>query len=209
MMLCSFFFFFSIFFLFLCVVRSIVYERIQNKIQKLCETIEKTYKLSKENLEVLKANEKQLTKAYCIGARPHLKNIETVVNKCVAIPNNVLLEEDRCQRIQYSDVEFAALKENLKDLQQRAKRATILNAVLKEELRIMQQFIDHEESAMKMCNIIEQGLACPGLNGNIFNLVLDYTKMARDINATSPKPLKILYNIFDNAKRKQTDLNSF
>lgn len=47
------------------------------------------------------------------------------MNNYIAVPYNVLLEEDRCQRTQYSDVEFENLKRRLDDLQQRAKRVCI------------------------------------------------------------------------------------
>lgn len=44
----------------------------------MCETIEKAYKLNSEDLAVLKTNQKQLEKAYCKGAIPHLTNIKVI-----------------------------------------------------------------------------------------------------------------------------------
>lgn len=59
-------------------MKSIVSERILSTIEKMCQTIEKTYKLNSENLTVLKANQKNLETAYFKGAMPHLENIEVI-----------------------------------------------------------------------------------------------------------------------------------
>lgn len=59
-------------------MKSIVSERILSTIEKMCQTIEKTYKLNSENLTVLKTNQKNLETTYLKEAMPHLKNIEVI-----------------------------------------------------------------------------------------------------------------------------------
>lgn len=71
-------------------MKYIVNERIHCTIKKMCETIEKAYKLNSEDLAVLKTNQKHLEKAYCKGAIPHLTNIKVItlasnVNKKIKI----------------------------------------------------------------------------------------------------------------------------
>lgn len=66
------------FLFFFFIVKYIVNERIHCTIKKMCETIEKAYKLNSEDLAVLKTNQKQLEKAYCKGAIPHLTNIKVI-----------------------------------------------------------------------------------------------------------------------------------
>ena len=49
-------------------------------------------------------------------------SLQSVVEKYIAIPNNVLLDEDKCQAVQYTDEEFKELNNRLEDLQMRLKR---------------------------------------------------------------------------------------
>ncbi|XP_003394045.1 protein MIS12 homolog [Bombus terrestris] len=188
-------------------LKSIVSERILSTIEKMCQTIEKTYKLNSENLTVLKANQKNLETAYFKGAMPHLENIENIVNKYVAVPSNVLLEEDKYQRIQYSDTEFENINQRLEDLQQRAKNATILNTVLKEELQILDQFPISEESVNKMCNVVEN-LACSDIDENIYQLLEDYKQFSTSLFDTTQITTKIKYNTVDNLKCKEFNLST-
>lgn len=60
------------------IVKNVISDRICSTIEKLCETIEKTYKLKTEKIAILKANQRQLQKAYCKGALPHLSTIEVI-----------------------------------------------------------------------------------------------------------------------------------
>ncbi|CAL7936519.1 unnamed protein product [Xylocopa violacea] len=189
-------------------LENIVGERIHSTIKKLCETIEKTYKLNSDNVAILKKNQKQLEKAYCKGARPHLENIKNVVDKYITVPSNVLLEEDKYQRTQYSDTEFENIKQRLEDLQQRAKKATILNYVLQEELEVLEQFPIIEESVDKMCNTIKNGSKCSDINEKIYQLVDDYKSFSANLFDATQKTEKIKYNTVDNMKCRDFDLST-
>ncbi|XP_031832810.1 uncharacterized protein LOC116427053 isoform X1 [Nomia melanderi] len=134
-------------------MQTVISNRICCTAAKLCETIEKTYKLDSENTKILKKNQRQLEKAYCKGALLHLKSIENIINKYIAVPSNILMDEDKYQRTQYTDAEFNNVKQRLENLQQRAKRATILNAVLKEELEILEKFPISEDSVNEICRL--------------------------------------------------------
>ena len=188
-------------------IKNIISESIHCTIQKLCDTIGKTYKVNSENAEVLKENRNMLEKAFYKEAVPHLKTIENIVNNYIAVPSNVLLEEDRCQRTQYSDVEFENLKRRLEDLQQRAKRATILNAALKEELQILDKLPVSEESVNEMYNIVEKGLKCPDINDKMCRLVEDYKQFSTSMFGAAPITEKLKYSTVDNLKCKDFDLN--
>ncbi|OAD56147.1 hypothetical protein WN48_03909 [Eufriesea mexicana] len=187
-------------------LKNIVSERIHYTIQKMCETIEKTYKLNSENVAILETNQKNLERAYYKGTMPHLENIKNIVNKYIAIPSNVLLEEDKYQRTQYSDTEFENINRTLEVLQQRAKRATVLNTVLKEELRVLEEFPITEENVNKMCNIIENNVKCPNVNEKMYHLVEDYKNLSTSLFDTITTKMK--YNPVDNLKCKEIDLNS-
>ncbi|KOC61264.1 hypothetical protein WH47_06088 [Habropoda laboriosa] len=188
-------------------LENIISERIYCTIQKMCETIQKSYQLNSESVAVLKSNQKHLEKAYCKGAMPHLENIKNVVNKYVTVPSNVLLEEDKHQRTQYSDTEFQNIKQNLEDLQGRAKRATVLNAILKEELQILEQFPIVEDNVNEMCNIVKNDLKYPDINDKLHQLVENYKESASSLFGTTSITDKTKYNTADNLMCKDFDLN--
>ncbi|CAK9819070.1 hypothetical protein ANTPLA_LOCUS10056 [Anthophora plagiata] len=190
------------------VLKNIINERIYSTIQKMCETIQKTYQLHSENLAVLESNQKCLEKAYGKGARPHLQNIKNIVNKYIAVPSNVLLEEDKCQRIQYSDTEFENLKQRLEDLQQRAKKATILNALLKEEMQILEQLPISEDNVNKICNTLKNDLKCSDINEELYQLAKDYKELSRRVCDATPITEKMKYNTGDNLICNDFDLDN-
>ncbi|CAD1476855.1 unnamed protein product [Heterotrigona itama] len=185
-----------------CIVQNIISERIYSTIEKMCETIEKAYKLNSDNLELLKTNRKQLERAYFKGAMPHLENIKDIVNKYVVVPSNVLLEEDKHQRIQYSDADFESLNRRLEDLQERAKKATILNAILKEELQILEKFPISEGDVNKMCDIIEK-MKCPDIGEKMYQSVEDYKQFSTSLFDIRKITTKMKYNTVDNLKCKK------
>ncbi|XP_076236406.1 uncharacterized protein LOC143180518 [Calliopsis andreniformis] len=189
-------------------MKNIISERVYSTIEKLCETIEKTYKLNSEKVKVLKANQKRLERAYCQGALPHLSTIETAINKYIAVPSNVLLDEDKYQRIQYSDVEFATMKDRLEELQQRAKRATILNAALKEELQTLEKLPISQDSLNEMNTVIESGLKCSNIDDKMYQLVKDYKEFSTNVFGTTSNTDKTKYNTVDNLMCKDIDLAS-
>jgi len=47
------------------------------------------------------------------------------VNKFITVPNNVLADEDKLQRVQYTEAEFVNVRKKLEEFQQRAKRVCI------------------------------------------------------------------------------------
>nr|XP_034196619.1 protein MIS12 homolog [Osmia lignaria] len=187
-------------------LKNIVHERTHSTISKMCETIKEVYKLNSENLAVLMTNQKQLEKIYYEAIVSHLKNIESIVNKYIAVPSNVLLEEDKYQRTQYSDAEFESMKQKLKDLQERGKRATILNAVLKEELQVFDQFSITEDDVNNMCNVIETDLACSDTDDKMYQLVEDYRQFSTSIFDV-PVTEKRKYNTMKNLKCKDFNLS--
>ncbi|CAK9826206.1 Protein MIS12 homolog [Anthophora retusa] len=190
------------------VLKNIINERIYSTIQKMCETIQKTYQLNSENLAVLESNQKCLEKAYGKGAMPHVQNIKNIVNKYIAVPSNVLLEEDKCQRIQYSDTEFENLKQRLEDLQQRAKKATILNALLKEEMQILEQLPIFEDNVNKIYNTLKNDLKCSDINEELYQLAKNYKELSRRLCNVTPITEKMKYNTGDNLICNDFDLDN-
>lgn len=189
-------------------MRNIISDRIQCTIMKMCHAIEKKNKLNSENLKVLKSNQRQLEKAYCKGAILYLKSIENIINKYIAVPSNVLLEEDKLQRTQYSEIEFENMKQNLKNLQQRAKRATIFNTALKEELQILDQFPISQDSINEMYKTVEIGLQCSDMNNKMCQLVENYKQLSTSLFDPVSVTEKLKYNTIDNLKCKDLDLNN-
>ncbi|XP_076276499.1 uncharacterized protein LOC143207200 [Lasioglossum baleicum] len=189
-------------------MQDLISKRICSTVEKLCETIEKKYKLDNENVKTLEKNKKQLERAYCKQALLHLKSIENIVNKSIAVPSNILLEEDKCQRRQYTDTEFKNMKDELEDLQQRAKRATILNATLKEELEILDKYPISEDSVSEMQKTVETGLQCVDISNQVYKLMDDYKQFSSSLYGAISISEKSKYNTIDNLKCKEIDLNS-
>ncbi|XP_053974433.1 uncharacterized protein LOC128887895 [Hylaeus anthracinus] len=189
-------------------MKNIISNRIHKTTNKMCDTIRKTCKLNSESLEILELNEKQLERTYCKRAKSCLKSIENAVNKYIAVPSNVLLEEDKHQRIQYSKTEFENMKQSLEDLQQRAKRVTTFNAILKEELQILEEFPISEDSINKRHKTIENGLKCSDVNKKMYQVVEDYKVLSTSLFGAISITDKLKYNAIDNLKCKDIDLNN-
>ncbi|XP_071556966.1 uncharacterized protein [Temnothorax nylanderi] len=189
-------------------VKNIVMERIQSRSKKLCETLEKIYKPDSENLAVLKANEERLVKAYCAASVPYLKNIENIVNKFIAVPDIVLADEDKLQGVQYTEAEFECMRGKLEEFQQRAKRATILNAALKEELQLIEQSSICADNTDRMSHIIESGIACPDISDKIHQLVEDYKQFCAFFEDGAPVSQNSLYNRIDDLNCTDCDMDT-
>ncbi|KZC07625.1 PREDICTED: protein MIS12 homolog [Dufourea novaeangliae] len=189
-------------------MQTLISERICGTAAKLCNTIKEKYKLDSGNVTMLKSNQRQLEKAYCKAALSHLRIIQNIVNKYIAVPSNVLLEEDKYQRTQYTDTEFQNIKQRLEDLQQRAKRATILNASLKEELQILEEFPVTEDRVNILHKSIENGLKCTDINKQMYKLVEDYKQFSTNLFGAITISEKLKYNTVNNLKCKEIDLNS-
>ncbi|CAL1685671.1 unnamed protein product [Lasius platythorax] len=193
-------------------LKSIVMESIQSKSKKLCQTL-KNHKPYSENLDTLKMNEEQLVKAYYVASLPHLRNMKDVVNKFITVPNNVLADEDKLQRIQYTKVEFVNMSKKLEEFQQRAKRATVLNAALKEELQLTEQYLIHADNNDRLTQIIENGvaeikMAHPNVRNKIHQLIKNYKQFSLYLNDKTSISQKSLYNMIDDLKCIDYDMST-
>ncbi|XP_076375761.1 uncharacterized protein LOC143258970 [Megalopta genalis] len=189
-------------------IQDLIVKRICDTAEKLCVTIEKKYKLDSENVELLKKIQKKLKRACCKGALLHLKTVENIINKSVAVPSNILLDEDKCQRRQYTDAEFNSIKDKLEDLQRKAKRASVLNATLKEELQISEKYQISEDSVNEMFKIVETGLTCSDISNEAYQLVDDYKQFSTNLCSAISISEKLKHNMIDNLKCKEIDFNS-
>ncbi|XP_018311996.1 protein MIS12 homolog [Mycetomoellerius zeteki] len=189
-------------------IENIVMERIQSRSRKLCETLEKMCKSDSDNLAMLKANEEKLVKTYHAASIPHLKNIENIVRKFVAVPDNVLANEDKLQEIQYTEVEFESIRGKLEEFQQRARRAAVLNAALKEELQLVEQFSICADNTDRLSHIIESGIACPDISDKIHELVNYYKQFSAYFGDQVSVSQKSLYNMQDDVKYIDCDMDT-
>ncbi|XP_046816054.1 uncharacterized protein LOC124422943 isoform X2 [Vespa crabro] len=189
-------------------VESIAHETIESTCKKLCKSLQTKYNYDEEELKELKENEKQLIQIYCARAMPHLKIIENTVKKYISIPKNVLLEEDKCQSIQYTEEEYERLEKSMKNLQQRAKRATMLNAALKEELATIDQLQNNINKSNEMCDIIENSSVDQNVNGDMLKVLKHYEELYKKLLSLVPKTEKVKYNPFEDFKGKNYDFDS-
>lgn len=189
-------------------LKSIVNETIELKCKKLCKTLQDKYDSNPEKVKELKENEKQLIQLYSTRAMPHLNIIENMVKKFISIPKNVLLKEDTCQQIQYTDEEFQQLQGHLKDLQHRLKKATILNAALSEELSVIERLQDYTARNNTMCDIIEESSSSQYTNSNMLKLVERYKELEKKLSHLRTKTQKEKYNPFENFEDKICDFQN-
>ncbi|XP_012531458.1 protein MIS12 homolog isoform X2 [Monomorium pharaonis] len=183
-------------------------ERIQSRSRKLCETLEKLHNSDSDNLGLLKMNEETLVKAYYTASVPHLKNIENIVSKFIAVPDNVLADEDKLQRMQYTEAEFENMRGKLEELQQKAKRTTVLNAALKEELQLIEQFSICADNTDRLSHIIESDVECPDISDKIHQLVEDYKRFSAFLDDGISVTQKSLYNTVDDLKCIDCDMDA-
>ncbi|KYM93930.1 PREDICTED: protein MIS12 homolog [Cyphomyrmex costatus] len=181
-------------------IENIVMERIQSRSRKLCETLEKRYNSDSDNSAILKANEEKLVKAYRTASVPHLQNIENIVRKLVSVPDNVLANEDQLQETQYTEAEFESIRGKLEEFQQRARRATVLNASLKEELQLIEQFLICADDIDRLSHVIESDIPCPDLSDKIHELVDYYKQFSTSLSNGTHISQKSLYNMDEDIK---------
>lgn len=190
-------------------LENIVYEAIESTCKKLCQTLRDKYNCDKDESRELKENEKKLIQTYNERAMPHLKFIESIVKKYISIPKNVLLDEDKCQSVQYTEEEYELLEERLKTLQQRAKRATLLNAALKEELTMVDQLESYIARSNKMCDLVENFSMNQDNNSEVMYEVLKHYKdLYIQLLAMQPETEKMKYNPFEDFKGKDYNFDS-
>lgn len=171
----------------------------------MCETLENKYKLDSENLAILKRNEENLIRAYYTASLPHLNNIENVVKKFIAVPSNVLAEEDKLQKTQYTEEEIESKRKTLDELQQKAKRATMLNAALKEELQVIEQFSLCTDNTVRLSHVVENS-SCPDVTEKLQQVVKHYKQLSASIKG--PVSPKELYNTINGLDCIDYDLDS-
>nr|XP_050869053.1 protein MIS12 homolog [Vespula vulgaris] len=189
-------------------LESITRETIESTCKKLCKSLQTKYNYDTEELRELKENEKQLIQTYCTRAMPHLKIIEKTVKKYISIPKNVLLEEDKCQSIRYTQEEYERLEEHLENLQHRAKRATILNAALKEELATIDKLQNYISKSNEMCNIIENSSVDQNTNSDMLKVLKHYQELYKKLLRLVPKTEKVKYNPFEDFKGNDYDFDN-
>ncbi|KAK0168975.1 hypothetical protein PV327_002731 [Microctonus hyperodae] len=164
-------------------LKSLVQEKIQSKCEKLFISLEKKYKPEGENIQKLKRNKKKLLLAYYHGYKSHLPAIETSVNKLITIPENVLLNEDKIQRDQYTIEDFDQMKKKVEVLQQRLKKAMIFNAILNAEIEIAEQFEVNINIANSASEVIEDGTKYPEVSSAMMNSIEKYKELQRNVDA--------------------------
>lgn len=190
-------------------LENIVQDTINAECKKLCKTLQTKYDSNPEKLKELKENEKKLIQLYCTHAIPHLKIIKSTTKKFICISKNVLLKEDKCQKIQYTDEEFQQLQEKLKDLQQRAKRATILNAALNEELTMIDQLQNCIVKSNAICDVIENSSTSQDTNSNMSVILKRYKELDKKLFASVTKTQKEKYNPLENFEGKICNFDNF
>ncbi|XP_011863770.1 PREDICTED: uncharacterized protein LOC105559794 isoform X2 [Vollenhovia emeryi] len=194
-------------------LENIVLDRIRSKNRKLCETLRNIHKPDQNKLAVLSANEKELYRAYYNASSTQLEHLESIVNKFIAVPDNVLSEEDAPQRTQWSKLEVEDVLKMLEEMRRRAKSVHILNAVLKEELQLVDQFSICADNIDRLNQIIESEIACPDVGDKIHRLVDDYKQFsaleraAGDAEA-APVSQKSRYYTIDDVKCIDYDVDT-
>ncbi|XP_011494116.1 PREDICTED: protein MIS12 homolog [Ceratosolen solmsi marchali] len=158
-------------------------ENVDTRCEKIHASIEKKYNPDVKGKEILNNNIKQLRKTYLQNMQPHLITIQNIVDKFICVPNNVLLEEDKCQAVQYNDEEFHNLERKLEDLQNEAKRVTIFNAALKEELEVIEQIKDSEDLAKELCCIVDKSLSTKKLSNKTLRAIEKYKGLKESIDS--------------------------
>lgn len=82
-----------------------------------------------------------------------------------------------------------------------------MNAALKEELQLIEQFSICAENTNKLCHIIDSDIACPDISDKIYQLVEDYKRFSAFLDDGIPVSQKSLYTI-DNLKCIDYDMDT-
>lgn len=82
-----------------------------------------------------------------------------------------------------------------------------MNAILKEELQILEQLPVSEGDINKMCDVIEN-MKCPDIGEKMYQLVEDYKQFSTSLFDTRKITTKMKYNTVDNLKCKEFDLST-
>ncbi|XP_051161752.1 protein MIS12 homolog [Leptopilina boulardi] len=157
-------------------------------------SIASKYNLNEEKKDILKKEINELKKLYMKKAEPEFENLQKIVEKYIRIPDNVLLEEDKCQAVQYSDKEVEELNEKLLNLQKTLKRVHIQSTLLDKEIESMKGIEEFLNFAMNIINDAEKALNIFKPDKEIASLVEKYQILHKKTNDFSSKTLKQTYN---------------
>jgi len=84
----------------------------------------------------------------------------------------------------------------------------VLNAALKEELQLIEQFSICADNTDRLSHIIESGIACPDISVKIQQLVQDYKQFSTFLDNEAPVSQKSLYNTADDLKCINYDMDT-
>lgn len=84
----------------------------------------------------------------------------------------------------------------------------MLNAALKEELQLIEQFSICANNTERLSHIIESGIACPDISDKIYQLVEDYKQFSAFLNDGTSTSQKSLYNTIDDLKCIDCDMDT-
>lgn len=76
----------------------------------------------------------------------------------------------------------------------------MLNAALKEELQLIEQFSICADNIERLSHIIESGIACPDISDKIYQLVEDYKQFSAFLDDGTAVSQKSLYNTINDLK---------
>ncbi|XP_043280011.1 protein MIS12 homolog [Venturia canescens] len=146
------------------IVQNIAAGKLQSCIKKLCTCLQITYKEKENSAAIIKDNEKNLAKIYYLHSKPHKEVVKKCIQQLIAVPKNILLQEDLGQRTQFSEKEFQKIEAELKILQSQAHRAIIFREALQEELDQLTEFDVLIQDAEIISSIVENSTTYTGID---------------------------------------------
>ncbi|XP_043483048.1 protein MIS12 homolog [Leptopilina heterotoma] len=176
------------------ILRKATEAHIKSKCLDLYNTISNKYKLNEEDNAILKKNINDLKKLYMKKAQPEFEKLQTIVEKYIRIPDNVLLEEDKCQAVQYSDEEYQNLNEKLENLQKTLKRVQVQSILLDKELEAMKGKEEFLNFSTKIIGDMEKASNFPKPDKNVVHFIETYQNLNKLFNDSTLKSLKEIYN---------------
>ncbi|XP_015510424.1 protein MIS12 homolog [Neodiprion lecontei] len=158
-------------------IKNIIKEEVRSVCQNLSKSIESKYKLGSEELSVLRTEAKDLVQTYENRAESHMESLNNIVRQFIAIPDNVLLDEDKGQAVQVSEDEFEELKTKMDNLQKRAEGVTMFNAALRQELELQKRFKACEDAINNASREIKDNTVVPNLDDQITEFIQQSEKL--------------------------------
>ncbi|KAL7300588.1 protein MIS12 homolog [Trichogramma pretiosum] len=180
-------------------------DALDTRCRNLCKSISKKYSLDDVGQEKLQKSINDLRKTYSRNMQPNLKYMEKLIHQFLSIPDNVLLDEDKCQEVQYTDEQYRNLEKELEELQEKAKRVTIFNAALKEESEIAENLGESQEKATKLINIVNKALRAKKVDNKTKHTIESCKRLIDSLDEHKKPALKEIYN--PNVDESDLDLN--